>query len=57
MKFSPYSLDHAPLHCQSDKAYLFANRRANGMKVPVHDSIDVWLAAMRLITGKFTWPK
>lgn len=38
-------------------AYLFANRRANRMKVLVHDGIGVWLAARRLNTGKFVWPK
>ena len=35
-------------------AYLFANRRANRMKVMVHDGIGVWLAARRLNIGKFT---
>ena len=38
-------------------AYLFANRRANRLKVLVHDGIGVWLAARRLNTGKFVWPK
>lgn len=38
-------------------AYLFANRRANRMKVLVHDGIGVWLAARRLNSGKFTWPR
>jgi transposase len=38
-------------------AYLFANRRANRMKVLVHDGIGVWLAARRLNAGKFVWPK
>ena len=37
-------------------AYLFANRRANRMKVLVHDGIGVWLAARRLNAGKFIWP-
>jgi transposase len=37
-------------------AYLFANRRANRMKVLVHDGIGVWLAARRLHSGKFVWP-
>lgn len=37
-------------------AYLFANRRANRMKVLVHDGIGVWLAARRLNVGKFVWP-
>ena len=39
------------------QAYLFANRRANRMKVLVHDGIGVWLAARRLNVGKFVWPK
>lgn len=38
-------------------AYIFANRRANRMKVLVHDGIGVWLAARRLNSGKFVWPK
>lgn len=38
-------------------AYLFANRRANRMKVLVHDGIGVWLAARRLNAGKFFWPR
>jgi transposase len=38
-------------------AYLFANRRANRMKVLVHDGIGVWLAARRLNQGKFAWPR
>jgi transposase len=37
-------------------AYLFANRRANRMKVLVHDGIGVGLAARRLNAGKFVWP-
>ena len=36
-------------------AYLFTNRRANRMKVLVHDGIGVWLAARRLNAGKFVW--
>lgn len=38
-------------------AYLFTNRRANRLKVLVHDGIGVWLAARRLHSGKFVWPK
>lgn len=38
-------------------AYLFANKRANRMKVLVHDGIGVWLAARRLNAGKFVWPQ
>ncbi len=37
-------------------AYLFANRRANRLKVLVHDGIGVWLAARRLNAGRFVWP-
>ncbi len=37
-------------------AYLFANRRANRMKVLVHDGIGIWLAARRLHRGRFVWP-
>lgn len=36
--------------------YLFANRRANRMKVLVHDGIGVWFAARRLNQGRFVWP-
>ncbi len=38
-------------------AYLFANRRSNRMKVLVHGGIGVWLAARRLNSGKFAWPR
>lgn len=37
-------------------AYLFTNKRANRLKVLVHDGIGVWLAARRLHRGKFIWP-
>ncbi|CAH0165264.1 hypothetical protein SRABI70_00870 [Pseudomonas sp. Bi70] len=37
-------------------AYLFANRRANRMKVLVHDGVGIWLAARRLNQGKLHWP-
>jgi transposase len=37
-------------------AYLFANKRANRLKVLVHDGIGIWLAARRLHQGKFAWP-
>ena len=38
-------------------AYLFANRRANRMKVLVHDGIGIWLAVRRLHQGHFVWPQ
>ena len=37
-------------------AYLFANARANRIKVLVHDGIGIWLAARRLHVGRFVWP-
>lgn len=36
-------------------AYLFTNRRANRLKVLVHDGLGIWLCAWRLHQGKFTW--
>lgn len=38
-------------------AYLFANRRANRMKVLIHDGHGLWLAARRLHQGRFRWPQ
>ena len=37
-------------------AYLFSNRRANRIKVLIHDGIGIWFAARRLHQGKFIWP-
>lgn len=37
-------------------AYLFANRRANRLKILVHDGIGIWLASRRLHQGRFVWP-
>src|SRR5690625_7122230 len=37
-------------------AYVFANKRANRMKILVHDGFGVWLAARRLNEGGFKWP-
>lgn len=42
---------------RSHHAYLFANRRANRMKVLVHDGLGVWLCARRLHEGRFIWPR
>jgi transposase len=42
---------------QPHHAYLFANRRANRLKVLVHDGIGIWLAARRLNQGRFVWPR
>lgn len=34
-------------------AYLFTNRRANRIKVLVHDGFGLWLCARRLYRGRF----
>ncbi|WP_158025317.1 IS66 family insertion sequence element accessory protein TnpB [Pseudomonas aeruginosa] len=39
----------------SRRAYLFTNKRANRMKVLVHDGFGIWLAARRLNRGRFAW--
>jgi transposase len=36
-------------------AYLFTNRRANRLKVLVHDGFGLWLCARRLYQGRFVW--
>lgn len=36
-------------------AYLFANRRANRLKLLVHDGIGIWLCARHLHQGRFIW--
>ncbi len=36
-------------------AYLFANRRANRMKVLIHDGYGIWLCARRLHQGSLVW--
>jgi transposase len=38
-------------------AYVFSNRRANRIKVLVHDGLGIWLCARRLHQGHFVWPK
>jgi len=45
------SFGEARYHC----AYVFANKRANRMKVLVCDGFGIWLAARRLHQGRFTW--
>jgi transposase len=42
-------------HARAHHAYLFANRRANRMKVLVHDGFGLWLCARRLYRGQFVW--
>lgn len=36
-------------------AYVFANQRANRMKILMVDPFGVWLASRRLHQGKFVW--
>ena len=36
-------------------AYVFANERANRVKVLVCDGFGIWLAARRLHQGRFAW--
>ena len=45
------------LGAQADHAYVFANRRADRLKVLVYDGIGMWLCAPRLQTGGFAWPR
>ena len=40
----------------SHHAYLFMNRRANRLKVLVHDGFGLWLCARRLQQGQFVRP-
>jgi transposase len=41
---------------RSHHAYLFLNRRANRVKVIVHDGFGLWLCARRLQQGGFIRP-
>ena len=40
-------------HC----AYVFANRRADRLKVLVYDGAGMWLCTRRLQAGSFAWPR
>jgi transposase len=42
-------------YARAHHAYLFANKRANRMKVLVHDGFGIWLCARRLHRGRFVW--
>lgn len=42
---------------QAHHGYLFANTRANRIKLLVHDGFGVWCAARRLNIGGFIWPR
>jgi len=38
---------------QAHHAYVFVNKRANRMKILVHDGFGLWLCARRLYEGSF----
>lgn len=38
-------------------AYVFANRRADRLKVLVYDGVGLWLCTRRLQAGGFAWPQ
>ena len=41
---------------QAHHAYVFANRRADRLKVLVYDGVGMWLCTRRLQGGGFAWP-
>jgi transposase len=41
---------------QVHHAYVFANRRADRLKVLVYDGVGMWLCTRRLQAGSFSWP-
>jgi transposase len=45
------------LGAQAHHAYVFANRRADRLKVLVYDGVGLWLCTRRLQSGSFTWPR
>lgn len=42
---------------QAHHAYVFANRRADRLKVLVYDGAGLWLCTRRLQAGSFAWPR
>ena len=47
-----FAADAQPHH-----AYVFANRRADRLKVLVYDGVGMWLCTRRLQAGGFAWPR
>jgi transposase len=45
------------LGAQAHHAYVFANRRADRLKVLVYDGVGLWLCTRRLQSGGFAWPR
>ena len=41
---------------QPHHVYVFANRRADRLKVLVYDGVGMWLCTRRLQAGSFAWP-
>ena len=42
---------------QAHHAYVFANRRADRLKVLVYNGVGMWLCTRRLQAGGFAWPR
>ena len=42
---------------QAHHAYVFANRRADRLKMLVFDGVGMWLCTRRLQSGGFEWPR
>ena len=42
---------------QAHHAYVFANRRADRLKVLLFDGVGMWLCTRRLQSGSFEWPR
>jgi transposase len=42
---------------QAHHAYVFANRRADRLKVLLYDGAGMWLCTRRLQSGGFAWPR
>jgi transposase len=45
------------LGAQAHHAYVFANRRADRLKVLVFDGVGTWLCTRRLQSGSVAWPR
>lgn len=45
------------LGAQAHHAYVFANRKADRLKVLVYDGSGMWLCTRRLQEGSFAWPR
>jgi transposase len=50
-------VQHFTEGAQAHHAYIFANRRANRLKVLLYDGAGIWLCIRRLQSGSFAWPR